>query len=421
MAGGIGLGARIALALGLALLLALFLERTTGAAVDALGRWWKAGEWAAVVTGTAAVAAACLALFAAVELLVERFWPQEVYGWAERPALQPDAVLGWRLVPNKSTRLRWMGYDYTVVANDLGFPAPSFPASRPPHTFRIMTLGDAFTSAEGLDTDRSWPRLLQNRLDARAQGAQVQVLNFAVTGYGPQQFDAVAREFVPRYRPDVVIIGFFVKDFGDVLLPGERGAARVGFDLPPLPPWKRVLLMYHARRLLQVEFFEPLDEAITGQPRAEGYALGNIQYFERDREDLTTLAPPLVERRLADIAAIDRRAGARTIVVMIPASVQVCSPNDLPYFPRVLPLENGRRFDLDLPQRETQMIDARLGLTTYDLRQALASLPECPYAAHNMHWTLAGQQAAAAYVGDKLVSAGVLSSARREKGAGNRT
>jgi hypothetical protein len=377
-----------------------------------LARWWRAGGWLAVALRAAAFVAACIAVFAATELLVERFWPQEVYGWAERPSLEADATLGWRLTPNKATRLRWMGYDYTVVANNLGFPAPSFQDARPPGTVRIMTFGDAFTSAEGIDTNRSWPRLLQQQIHARFGAARVEVLNFAVTGYGPAQFEALAREFVPRYHPDVVIIGFFVKDFGDVLLPGEIGSARVGFDLPPLPAWKRVLLIYHTRKLLQVEVFEPLNEIVTGTPRAQGYALGNIAYFERDRTDLTTTAPPLVEQRLAGVAATDQRAGAQTIVLMIPASVQICQARDLPYFPSVLNLQDRARFDLDLPQRETQMIAARLGIDTYDLRPALAALPVCPYAPRNMHWTPAGQQAAAVFVSNRLIANGILRRAR---------
>ena len=42
-------------------------------------------------------------------------------------------------------------------------------------------------------------------------------MNFAITGYGPNQYAEVARTFIPRYHPDIVIIGFFMNDFTDDL------------------------------------------------------------------------------------------------------------------------------------------------------------------------------------------------------------
>jgi peptidoglycan/LPS O-acetylase OafA/YrhL len=401
-AAGIGLGADIAVALALMVTLALVLEAVADRGVALLARWQQAFGLPGTALRVAAAAAGFIAILASAELIVERFWPQEVYGWGERPSLQPDGRFGWRLTPDATTRLRWMGYDYTVVANQLGFPGPSYAPDPPPGSIRIMTLGDAFTSAEGVDTAASWPRLLENKLDAKYGAHRVQVLNFAITGYGPAQFEAVAREFVPRFKPNLVIIGFFVKDYGDVLRSDTSRRAAIGFDLHPLPAWKRVLLMYHARRLVQINFVEPLSEFVTGVPRAQGYALGNLVYFERNRTDLTRTAPPLVERRLSAIRAVDREAGAQTVILMIPASVQVCPPRDLPYYPVTLDLGNAARFDLDLPQRETRAIARRLHVPAYDLRPVLTKLRECPYQPWNMHWTPAGQLAAAEFLSARL-------------------
>jgi hypothetical protein len=398
------IGADVVLALGMAVLMALALEAVAREGVALLGRWSQAFGAAGAALRLAAVAGGAVALLASMELVVERFWPQEVYGWGERASLRADPYFGWQLVPRTTTRLRWMGYDYTVVANELGFPAPSYPARRAPGTCRILTVGDAFTSAEGIDTDRSWPRLLEDRLNARPGRCRVQVLNFAITGYGPDQFEAVLANFVPRYRPDLVIIGFFVKDYGDVLRGSADLQTSIGFDLPPLPAWKRVLMLYHARRLLQIEVLEPLAEVVTGAPRAEGYALGNFAFFERGRNDLVRKAPPLVAQRLAAIAAIDRSAGARTIILMIPASVQVCDPRDLAYYPASLDTHDAARFDMDRPRRTTQAIAARIGVAAYDLRPVLASLHTCPYQRYNMHWTIAGHEATAEFLSRRLVA-----------------
>ena len=53
----------------------------------------------------------------------------------------------------------------------------------------------------------------------------VEVLNFGITAYGPNQYAAVLKTLVPRYRPDVIVIGAFVNDFGQRFEP-LRGLPR---------------------------------------------------------------------------------------------------------------------------------------------------------------------------------------------------
>jgi len=125
---------------------------------------------------------------------VRRLDPQEVLGWGERPSLQPDPRYGYKLIPGQTTRLRWLSYDYVVQANELGFPGPLYPTERTPGTLRIIVTGDAYESAEGVDTGESWPRLLERRL--RERGVQAEVLNFSITGWlGPEPVPGRSRGF----------------------------------------------------------------------------------------------------------------------------------------------------------------------------------------------------------------------------------
>src|SRR4029453_8288324 len=149
------------------------------------------------------------------ELAIRGVAPREVGGWGERPSLAADDVVGWRLRPSTRTRLRWLSYDYVVRANALGFPGPNRPEERAPGMLRVLVTGDAFSSAEGVDTDRAWPRLLEPALRTRTAGRLVEGLNFAVAGYGPNQEAAVVHEFAPRFRPDVIVVQSFVNDFDD--------------------------------------------------------------------------------------------------------------------------------------------------------------------------------------------------------------
>ena len=106
------------------------------------------------------------------EVAIFIFAPNEMMGWGEKPALRPDPVFGWRLIESKTTRLRWQGYDYVVTSNSLGFPGPEYTTSKPPDVYRIMTVGSGFTSAEGVDTDQSWPRVLERILNRRNAQAE---------------------------------------------------------------------------------------------------------------------------------------------------------------------------------------------------------------------------------------------------------
>lgn len=354
----------------------------------------------------AAFGAACYALLIAGELVVRQVAPQEVpeAGWGERASLEPDSVFAWRLKPSRETRLRWESYDYRVTSNSLGFPGPEYPVAARPGTLRILVTGDAFTSAEGVDTDRSWPRLLESELASRSPGRPVQVQNFAITAYGPNQYLAVVRAFAPIYHPDLVLIGFFVNEYEDVMRDDDSFRKSIGFGLPPASGWRSVLRLGHLRTLMRLEVLEPLGEILRGRPRPQGYFLGNFAALERHGSDRGP-----AQRRVADclgrIKATADSLGAKVVLVMIPAPVQVCPPNRLSYFPHPIDLSDSSRFDLDLPQRTTRRLADPLGITCLDLRPVLRKVPgSCGYQPHNMHWTAAGHRAVADYLAQVLVS-----------------
>ena len=109
-------------------------------------------------------------------------------------------------------------YDYSVTANSLSFPGPDCAEEKPPQTLRIITTGDAFTSAEVVDTKQTWPCLLKDELAGRLSSYKVEVLNLAITGYGPRQYTSVAELFALNYKPDLIPIGFFVNEYQDIIM-----------------------------------------------------------------------------------------------------------------------------------------------------------------------------------------------------------
>lgn len=361
------------------------------------------------VLGSAMFVLVLLALGA--ELAVRRVAPREPpeLGWGERVALMPDPIVGWRLKPSQKTHLRWQSYDYMVTSNSLGFPGPEYPVARAPGSLRVLTVGDAFTSAEGVDTDKAWPRLLEVRLRQALKRDDIEVLNFGITGYGPNQYAAVVSRYAPVYRPDVIIVAMFVNDFEDVLITDEEFHRSIGFELPPPDNWRSIASLSHLRHLLRTEVFEPLREAIRGTPRTYGYFLGQFASLERGRADLIGDGCQRTTERLHEIKKVADRIGARLIIIIVPAPVQVCAPDQLAYYPRSIDINDAERFDLDQPQRMALSIAETLNVPAYDLRRTLRlEAVGCVYQSRNMHWTTAGHEATATFLADRLTRDGLI-------------
>jgi peptidoglycan/LPS O-acetylase OafA/YrhL/lysophospholipase L1-like esterase len=392
----LGLGA----ALAMTVVSALALERAVGPGVQ----WLRRMDVRRVSTRVGAAAAVVAVLLVGAELTIRHVAPREVWGWGERPSLEPDQVVGWRLRPATRTRLRWLSYDYVVRANALGFPGPNRPVERAPGMLRVLVTGDAFSSAEGVDTDAAWPRLLEQRLRDRLAGRVVEVLNFSITGYGPTQEAAVVREFAPRFQPDVIVLQSFVNDFDDTLTSDAEFRESIGFGRADPRGWLGVIGLAHLSDLVKVEVLQPLHATLTGTPPRRGYHLGSFPALERNRPELED-GRRLTAIRWREIAAVAGDLGARLVVLAVPAPGEVCTPADLAYWPHGVDLGDAARFDPTRPQRWSAEIAAAAGAEFHDLHGVLRAAP-CPYQPHNMHWTADGHRRVADAVAGWLMQGG---------------
>ena len=121
-----------------------------------------------------------------------------------------DPVLGQRLAAN------YDGWFAGVPAhtNALGFrDTRNYSLDKTPNTFRIVVLGDSVTFGHGATFETTYPYLLEQRLKAWRPEVDWQVWNLGVPGYNTAQELAYLQEAGPRYRPDLVVVGFFVNDF----------------------------------------------------------------------------------------------------------------------------------------------------------------------------------------------------------------
>jgi hypothetical protein len=332
------------------------------------------------------------------EALIRKIEPQEVLGWGERPSLEPHPTYGYRLKPNRKTRLRWNGYDYTVEANALGFPGPLYDEIKPDSVYRIMVTGDAFESAEGVNTSDAWPRLLENKLNEQSE-FETQVLNFSITGWGPNQYASVIKDYAPGFNPDIIIIGFFVNEFFDVKYSNKVYHESIGFKKPSQSGVKSYFRLLHLRSWMRANIVDFINESIRSKPNCRGYHYGCFQAFERKNYESMVAGAAIIEQRLKDIIRTAKEIRAQILIVLIPSAVQVCNATALKYFPKSIDLSDENRFDLNQPQRLAESLCEKHDIAFVDLRDPLREVAHmAPYQPENMHLTELGHDVVARHI-----------------------
>jgi hypothetical protein len=382
-------------------LLAIVLAIVSGVALALVLEWLtpvveRAFSMLGARRATAVVALAIAAVYAG-EWAVRAFDPQEAFGAGERPSLVADPFVTYKLKPNARTHLRWQTYDYVVEANSLGFPAPEPPRVKRAGVTTVMSLGNAFTSAEGVSTPDSWPRLLEQK-DPRFA-----VADFAITGHGPNQWAEVVHAYGPLVKPDVIIVQMWVKDFSDALLSDDQMRQSIGFDQPSATSPKAFAQLVELRTWLRNQAIDPLLSFVHRTPDPIGYELGGFQYFRR--ADAATIETAGYLKTRADLERIRYEAaqwGGRVVIVMFPASIQVCRPAELPYYPHFVDFNDPAQYDQDRPQRLAARLAADLHLDYVDMRAAFRG--SCDFAPHNMHLTADGQRLASEYLSRRLAA-----------------
>jgi len=132
-----------------------------------------------------------------------------------------------------------------------------FVDAKPADTFRIAVIGDSYVEAFQVDVDRSFPFLLEKRLNKSAGGeAAVEVYAYGHSGANLVQYLAVVRRAACRAHPDLVVVNIVPNDLEESL----QGFARVdnwsvrptagGFEeVPPQPAgglWLKRLVRHSA-------------------------------------------------------------------------------------------------------------------------------------------------------------------------------
>lgn len=97
-------------------------------------------------------------------------------------------------------------------ANSRGLRDREFEYERAPDEFRLLCLGDSFTWGQMVPANAAYPKVLERLLQKRDAARRFSVINAGQLGWNTaDEARWLAREGV-RYRPHVVVVGFFLND-----------------------------------------------------------------------------------------------------------------------------------------------------------------------------------------------------------------
>lgn len=154
-----------------------------------------------------------------IELFLRFFAPQELI--VPMPA-QADRELIYVLPPNtkaylKGTSTRW----FHLELNSLGLRDKEHDVLKRPGVLRVMLLGDSMSMAEGVELEETYIKQFEEMANQSAPIECVETINAAIRGYGNDQELVFFKRVGPKFRPDLVILGFFEgNDFADNRLGG---------------------------------------------------------------------------------------------------------------------------------------------------------------------------------------------------------
>jgi len=117
-----------------------------------------------------------------------------------------DPAIGHEHRPNAQARL--MGVDVRTNADGLRDRDYSF--ERKPGTTRILMLGDSLTFGWGVPAEATYSKRLERSLNAA--GLAVEVINTGVGNYNTAMEVAYFLERGIRYKPDIVVLNYFIND-----------------------------------------------------------------------------------------------------------------------------------------------------------------------------------------------------------------
>jgi hypothetical protein len=315
-----------------------------------------------------------------------------------------DEQLGWTYRPGKRVVVfNWSGEFLHVVR----FNRDGWREDRePPQTsagevFRIAVLGDSFSAGLQVRAEQSFPRLLEQRLQAAATpGSSIEVWNAAVDGFGTGQALRMFAQRTIHYRPRLVLLGVFLaNDLGDNMPDGgsrnhylasrcgrpyfefgPTGALMEVVNVPARAPHPRGLVRILRRSQLYANLF-PLSDDVPG-------SFSDWDVFSTRNAASVRAAWDLTKALIRELDRRVRESGGMLTVVLMPHEREARALSD-----RAAASNDGLDFDRAHVLAEEFLRQANIHyIDLYPPLRAAVASGEHPYLRRDMHWNRRGHQ-----------------------------
>lgn len=208
--------------------------------------------------------------------------------------------------PNSAFVLQWpsnpSGYfapgsnRLVFYTNNAGFRGPDFSLARNSRT-RVAMIGDSLGWGQGVKEEHTASRILERELNRVGGGDNFEVYNFCLTSYQTADEVELFERVVLPYRPDVVVVWFFLNDFFE---PGALGGWGIIGN-------RNLGSGARERSVLLDTFLTPVDEWVTGRAMVRMYRevyRPDSPQFQKGRQALARLKKICGEQHIIPVLAI---------------------------------------------------------------------------------------------------------------------
>jgi lysophospholipase L1-like esterase len=177
-----------------------------------------------------ALVSACLTIFL-LEIGVRLFLPPPYHGGGGVPPYHPqdtlyqcDNNMGWTGVPNFHDDVIHFDKRRKIKLNSLGMYDTEHPIEKPANNYRILMLGDSFVHATQVEEKQTSHQVLEdyfNEQFATSESGRIELLSAGVVGWGTTQQLAYYRQHGQQFKPDLVLLMFYLGNDFENNLPGS--------------------------------------------------------------------------------------------------------------------------------------------------------------------------------------------------------
>jgi len=262
-----------------------------------------------------AVMCFALCLFTLVVELVARAAEPGPMQWFDQSPYEKTTTLPH--VHRKRARAQWDGSFYGI--NKRGWRGPEYEPSFAPEEFRVVAIGDSCTFGKAVEESESWPRQFEALLQRELGSARtVRVANLGVNGYSGRDYLEVLRTQALEVRPHLVVIGYNINDFPNVVKKVDAQVFQGGSNLRSNVPYEL------REQLSRLASFRWLRSFYYDMNRERD--LQRVEDVARSIGDAQTTAPEVLleeGQRLREVVEECSTIGARVAMFLFPYESQV--------------------------------------------------------------------------------------------------